>query len=103
AAAAAAKERTDWAVNQKIQVAPVAALVNDTLYREGEFVTAGAPVVSLLPPENLKVRFFVPEAEFAMLKAGEVVRVSITGRPQPLEARVNYLSPRPEYTPPVLY
>jgi len=90
-------------VNQKAQAAPAAALVNDTLYRQGEYVTAGAPIVSLLPPENLKVRFFVPEPEFATLKAGEVVRVAITGRAQPLEARVNYLSPRPEYTPPILY
>src|SRR5207244_2144134 len=75
----------------------------DTLYREGEFVTAGSPVVSLLPPENLKGRFFVPEADFAALKAGDRVRVTITGRAQPLDARINYLSSRPEYTPPVLY
>lgn len=102
AAAAAAKERADWSVAQKSQDAPRAALVYDTLYREGEFVPAGTPVVSLLPPENLKVRFFVPEAEFAALQAGDVVRVAITGRAA-LEARVNYLSPRPEYTPPILY
>jgi HlyD family secretion protein len=60
------------------------------------------PVVSLLPPENLKVRFFVPEAEFAALKAGDRVRLAITGR-TPFEARVNYLSSRPEFTPPILY
>ena len=102
AAAAAAKERADWSVAQKTQAAPRAALVYDTLFREGEFVAVGAPVVALLPPENLKVRFFVPESDFATLKAGDRVRVTITGR-GPLEARVNYLSPRPEYTPPVLY
>jgi HlyD family secretion protein len=103
AAAAAAKERADWAVNQKTQSSPKPALVYDTLYREGEFVSAGAPVVSLLPPENLKVRFFVPESEFATLKPGDEVRVAITGVGAPLEARVNYLSPRPEFTPPILY
>jgi len=103
AAAAAAKERADWAVNQKTQSAPKPALVYDTLYREGEFVSAGAAVVSLLPPENLKVRFFVPESEFATLKAGDKVRVAITGVAAPLEAQVNYLSPRPEFTPPILY
>lgn len=101
-AAAAAKERADWNVAQKSQSAPRAALVYDTLFREGEFVAAGTPVVSLLPPENLKVRFFVPEAEFAALKAGDPVRVAINGRP-PLDARVSYLSPQPEYTPPILY
>ena len=103
AAATAFRERADWAVAQKMQSAPRAALVHDTLFREGEFVPAGTPVVSLLPPENLKVRFFVPEAAFAALKTGDPVRVTITGRAAPLEARVNYLSTRPEFTPPVLY
>jgi HlyD family secretion protein len=103
AAAGAAKERADWAVTQKTQAAAQAALVYDTLFRTGEFVAAGAPVVALLPPENLKVRFFVPAAEAAVLKPGDRLRVSLTGRPSPLEATITYLSPRPEYTPPVLY
>jgi HlyD family secretion protein len=102
AAATAAKERADWSVDQKAQAAPRAALVYDTLFREGEFVPAGAPIVSLLPPENLKVRFFVPEAEFASVKAGDRVRVTFTGGVT-LDARVNYLSPKPEFTPPILY
>jgi HlyD family secretion protein len=102
AAAQAALDRAGWSVAQKSQAAPGAALVYDTLYREGEFVPAAAPVVALLPPENIKVRFFVPEGEFAALKAGDRVRVAVTGRPE-LEARVSYLSPQPEYTPPVLY
>lgn len=103
AAARAALERAEWSVAQKSPVAPAAALVYDTLYREGEFVSAGLPVVTLLPPGNIKVRFFVPEAEFAGLKAGDVVHVSITGRTAPLDARISYLSPQPEYTPPILY
>jgi HlyD family secretion protein len=101
-AAQAALDRAGWSVAQKSQSAPRAALVYDTLYREGEFIPAAAPVVSLLPPENLKVRFFVPEAEFAALKAGDRLQVALNGRP-PLTARVSYLSPKPEYTPPVLY
>lgn len=101
-AAAAAKQHADWSVDQKTQAAPKAALVYDTLYREGEFVAAGNPVVALLPPENLKVRFFVPEPDFAALKAGAAVSVSITGQPA-LMGHVSYLSPQPEYTPPVLY
>lgn len=102
AAAGAALERADWSVTQKVQTAPRAGLVYDTLYRAGEFAAAASPVVSLLPPENIKVRFFVPEADFAALKAGARVSVTLTGRPA-LEARISYLSPRPEYTPPVLY
>jgi len=101
-AAQAALDRAGWGVAQKNRAAPAAALVYDTLFREGEFVAAGQPVVALLPPANLKVRFFVPEAGFAALRAGQTVRVAITGQ-APLDARISYLSPKPEYTPPVLY
>jgi HlyD family secretion protein len=102
-AATAAREKADWSVEQKTQAAPRAGLVYDTLYREGEFAAAGAPVVALLPPENLKVRFFVPETDFAGLKAGGRVRVAVTGRAEALEGRISFLSPQPEFTPPVLY
>jgi HlyD family secretion protein len=102
AAALAMKERADWNVEQKTQTAPRAALVYDTLYRPGEFVPVGNPVVSLLAPELLKVRFFVPEPDFANMKAGDPVQVSFGDR-SPLTAKISFLSPRPEYTPPVLY
>lgn len=101
-AARAAKQRADWSVDQKTQVAPQAALVYDTLYRAGEFASAGSPVVALLPPDTMKARFFVPEADFSKLKAGDSVDVMMTGKPA-LKARVTYLSPKPEYTPPILY
>ncbi len=109
AAAAAARAAGDaeaharWSVDQKAQPAPCDALVYDTLYREGEFVPAGSPVVCLLPPANLKVRFFVAEPDYGSLKAGDTVTVSIDGLPSPLGATVSYMSPQPEYTPPVLY
>ncbi len=102
-AAADAEAHARWSVDQKAQAAPAAALVFDTLYREGEFVAAGNPVISLLPPANIKVRFFVPEGALAQLKAGDRVKVGIQGLPSPLEATVSYLSPKSEYTPPVLY
>ena len=103
AAAQAALDQAGWSVAQKSQSAPRGGLVYDTLYREGEFVAAAAPVLALLPPENIKVRFFVAEAEYGKLKAGDTVKVTIAGHDAPLEARISYLSPKPEYTPPVLY
>jgi HlyD family secretion protein len=103
AAAQAALDRAGWAVAQKSQSAPQAGFVYDTLFREGEFVTAGQPVVILLPPENIKVRFFVPEPELGNIKKGGTVSVAQSGRDAPLEARISYVSPKPEYTPPVLY
>jgi len=103
AAAQAAFERAEWSVTQKAQAAPKSGLIYDTIFREGEFVGAGLPVVALLPPEYIKVRFFVPEAEFSVLQPGQSVSVAVTGRSSPLPAKISYLPPRPEYTPPVLY
>jgi HlyD family secretion protein len=98
-----AQAKARWNVDQKAQASPVGALVYDTLFREGEYVPAGSPVVSLLPPTNIKVRFFVDEPDYARLKAGAHVSVTVEGLAAPLDGTVDYLSPQPEYTPPVLY
>ena len=95
--------KAQWALAQKSQSAPTNARVHDTLYRPGEMVPAGNPIVSLLPPGNLKVRFFVPQAELASLPPGTGVTVLYDGAPAPLRATVNYLSTQAEFTPPVIY
>ena len=102
-AAADAVAKARWSVEQKSQAAPADALVYDTLYRVGEYVTADNPVVALLPPANIKVRFFVGESDFSLLKNGDHVSVSVEGHDGVLDGTVDYLSPEPEYTPPVLY
>lgn len=102
-AARAAIQRADWSVTQKTQTAPQAGLIHDTLYRAGEFVAAGRPVIALLPPENMKVRFFVSETIVATLKIGDAVQVTIDGRDSALNAQISYRSTQAEYTPPVLY
>jgi HlyD family secretion protein len=99
----AARDKAQWAFDQKRQAAPADAEVHDTLYRRGEFVAAGAPVVALLPPENLKVRFFVPQATLPKIKAGESVSVHCDGTAKDFSAVVNYISTQAEYTPPVIY
>jgi HlyD family secretion protein len=99
----AALAEAQWNLSQKRQVAPQAGLVFDTLYREGEWVAAGRPVVSLLPPENIKVRAFVPEPRIATVRVGAAVRVTVDGVGEPLAGRVSFISPQAEYTPPVIY
>ena len=99
----AALDKAKWTFDQKQQFAPANATVHDTLYRQGEFVAAGNPVVSLLPPENLKVRFFVPQENLPQIKIGGTVSVQPDGATRALRATVNYFSTQAEYTPPVIY
>ncbi len=73
------------------------------MYRPGEWVNAGAPVVALLPPGALKVRFFVPEPALARAAVGSEVALSCDGCAPNLRARIRWVSPQAEYTPPVIY
>ena len=103
AAKTAALAKARWSFDQKEQFAPTNAYVQDTLYRVGEWVGAGKPVVQLLPPSNLKVRFFVPETILPEIKPGQGVRVTFDGARHPYTATVNYISTSAEFTPPVIY
>ena len=95
--------QAEWNLAQKIQRAPRAGLVFDTLYREGEWVAANRPVISLLPPGNVKLRAFVPQDRIGSIHAGDAVRVFVDGAPAPVAGKVSFVSPRAEYTPPVIY
>ena len=96
-------ERAQWSLDQKQRTAPTNAVVHDTLYRAGEYVPAGIPVVALLPPAYCKVRFFVPEPELAAVRSGAPVTVSFDGAAAPMRAVIAYVSTQAEFTPPVIY
>ncbi len=102
-AATDALAQAQWRVDQKTQTAPVGGLVNDTFYREGEWVAAGVPVASLLPPANVKIRFYVPEPSLASLRLGAPVSVRCDGCGASVAAKVSFIAPQAEYTPPVIY
>lgn len=102
AANKAAQAQAQWKLDQKKLVAPNDALVFDTIYRVGEYVNPGQAVVSLLPPANIRVRFFVPEPQFTKLSYGQTVAVK-TGEGKPLKARISYMAPQAEFSPPELY
>lgn len=102
-AAKGALDRAEYALSQRRVVSKVAARVEDTLRRAGEFVPPGGAVVSLLPPGNIKVRFFVPEADRARLPVGQVVIIGCDGCPANSTARVSFVAANAEYTPPVIY
>lgn len=99
----AALAKADWDLSQKKQTAPQSGLVFDTLYYEGEWIAAGRPIVSLLPPANIKVRAFVPEARVGSIHPGDELNVFVDGVAAPVKGKVTFISPQAEYTPPVIY
>lgn len=102
-AARAMLAQAEWRLAQKAVKAPLDGLIAETLFNQGEWVPAGSPVISLLPPRNIKVRFFVPETVVGGLRTGHTVFITCDGCKDRLAAKISYMSPQAEYTPPVIY
>jgi HlyD family secretion protein len=82
---------------------PVTGSIQQIYFRGGELVTAGKPILAVLPPNNLKVRFFVNEATLPKFKLGDPVRVTCDGCDADIVARITFIARSSEFTPPVIY
>ncbi len=101
-----ARETLRKAQQQQADSAPVAkasARVEDVYYRLGELVPMGTPVLKLLPPDNIKVRFFVSQKTLPQLHIGDTVRIVCDGCAQEHPARISFIAAQAEFTPPVIY
>ncbi len=96
-------EKARWSLQQKNVVAPVNAQVFDIYYRLGEMVPANQAVLSLLAPRDIKVVFFIDEPHLSEIKVGQLVRVLCDGCESDITARISFISPSVEFTPPVIY
>jgi HlyD family secretion protein len=101
-----AEARLNWAktrLARRSVASPATGSIQQVYYRPGEVVATGRPIIALLPPGNVKVRFYVREAMLPKLSAGDAVKVSCDGCAPDLRARVSFISRASEYTPPVIY
>jgi HlyD family secretion protein len=84
-------------------LAPVGGIIQQIYFREGEMVPAQRPVLSIMPPGNMKLRFFVPEPDLPKLAIGDEVRVGCDNCAADLTAKIYFIATSAEYTPPVIY
>lgn len=98
----AALQSAEWVLAQKTVLAPVSSQVFDRYYYIGEQVPAYQPVLSLLDPNNIKAIFWIPEADLVTVRLGQKIIVSCDHCAL-VEATVHFISPQPEYTPPIIY
>lgn len=102
-AAQAALDQANWRLSRREGHTPQGGTVEEVYFRVGEFASATQPVVSVLPPENIKVRFFVPEPELGGVHVGDTVSLACDGCPAGLTGRIRFISSQAEFTPPVIY
>jgi len=106
AALRSAQARVDTSNTRLVRrkmASPVTGTVQQVYFRPGEVVPAGRPIVALLPPGNLKVRFYVSESMLPQLIYGDVVKVGCDGCAADLTARISFIASSAEFTPPVIY
>jgi HlyD family secretion protein len=103
AAAEARRTSAETKLARRRLVSPVTGAVQQIYFRPGEMVPAGRPVLSILPPGNIKVRFFVSEPLLPTIALGDTVEVTCDGCAKPIVARVSFIARSAEFTPPVIY
>jgi len=103
AQAAARVSETGARLRTLSPIAPSAGRVEEVFYQRGEWAAANQPVVALIPDDRVTVRFFVPERSAAAYRPGTRIRFRCDGCPDGLAATIIYVSPRPEFTPPIIY
>src|SRR6185369_6739641 len=103
AAAESRKTAAETRLARRKLVSPVNGAVQQVYFRPGELVPSGRPVLSILPPGNIKVRFFIGEPLLATIALGDTVEVTCDGCAKPVTARVSFIARSAEYTPPVIY
>lgn len=103
AAEQAAVDQAKIALARRTVISPASGMIEETFFEPGEQVTVGAPVVSLLPDVNKRIRFFLPERQLAGVKVGDRVAVACDNCPAGLAAEVTFVSSQAEFTPPIIY
>jgi HlyD family secretion protein len=101
-----AKANLEWSqtrLARRNAYSPGEGTIEQIYYRPGETVPAGRPVLALLPPGNLKIRFFAPQAVLPEIKYGEIVGITCDGCEKGLTAKVSFIARSAEFTPPVIY
>lgn len=101
--ARAALEQAEWRLSRRTIVAPSAGVIHDVIRNEGDLAGPSAPVVSLLPQGAVRLKLYIPQSDYSRIAPGQILAVRCDGCAGGLTARVSYVSPEPEFTPPVIY
>lgn len=95
--------KLEWARKQKTTNAPIDAIVFETYFQTGENINSGTPIVALLAPNQIKAIFYVQGSDLRKIKLNQLVKIKCDHCDQAIDARISFISPQAEFTPPVLY
>jgi HlyD family secretion protein len=93
----------EYQVTELSPVSPVSGRIEEVIYKKGEWAAANAAIVSIVPDNEIKVRFYIPQNQLNKCSVGTKIAIAYDGGPKGLTAVVDFIAARPEYTPPVIY
>nr|MBA3449340.1 HlyD family efflux transporter periplasmic adaptor subunit [Pseudaminobacter sp.] len=96
-------DQAHWRLSRRMLEAPSPGRIDDVIRNAGDLAGPSAPVISMLPDGAVKLKLFLPEPRFSSIGVGTLLDVRCDGCPAGQTARVSYVSPDPEFTPPVIY
>jgi RND family efflux transporter MFP subunit len=80
-------------LDDTIIVSPMDGAVSERQGSVGQYLTAGAPVVTLVRLDPLRLRLAVPERQAGSVRAGQAVELTVEGDSRRYSGRVVRLSP----------
>lgn len=95
--------QAQWRLDERSVTSKVSGRVELVFRRTGEFLTMGTPVLAILPPENIKIRFFVPQDRVSSIHPGSLISIQADGMASPIQATISFIAGEAEFTPPVIY
>ena len=101
--ASASRAQATWRLYKRVITAPANGEISDIIRNPGDTAGPSAPVLAFLPEGAVKLKLYFPEKYRAVLKPGISLNIHCDGCPEGLQASIIYVSPDPEFTPPVIY
>jgi len=86
-------ELAKQALSDSRLTAPFSGRVRERHATPGQYLATGAPVVTIVKVNPLRLRLSVPERESSSIRAGQVVRVTLEGDSTAHQGRVVRISP----------
>lgn len=84
-------------------IAPTDGRIELIYRRVGEIAGPNQPVLALLPPDQKRIRFFVPEPLLPSVKHGGKVTLTCDNCDSGLVGEIMFISDQAEFTPPVIF
>lgn len=93
-------ELSKLAFNKSNITAVSGGVIESINYKQGEYVTPGNPIATLLDIQNMYVKIYVPEKMLPQINLGKEVAIkSDFLKDKTIKGKITYISPEAEFTP----